>query len=149
MADFRTILVAIDFSEAAAEAARVAIELASRLGSTVHVLHVVDDRPVAVGPGMTVDLPLAREPMIQAARERLEKLLAGMPPSTVPRQVAVRPGIPFEEILATAKELRADLLVVGTHGRTGIARAILGSQAESILRRATLPVLVVHAPQPE
>jgi nucleotide-binding universal stress UspA family protein len=61
----------------------------------------------------------------------------------------VRDGDPSEEILAVARETRSDLIVMGTHGRTGVGRLLMGSVAEQVMRRATCPVLTVKTPVPE
>ncbi len=143
MPTFRRILIAVDFSETSLRAIQVGGELASRLGAEVFILHVVDDRPVAVGPGLAVDLTSVEASVLEATKDRLLHLVQDVLPKPVARTVLVKPGIPHGEVLATATERQVDLVVVGTHGRTGISRAILGSHAETIVRRSPVPVLVV------
>lgn len=120
-------MVATDFSPASEPALRVALEYARRLGARLHIVHV---RWPGADPGPD---------------ERLEALglSAGVPVAT-----AVLAGAPASQIVDYARRHRATLVVIGTHGRTGISRALIGSVAERVVRTAPCPVLVVPADTP-
>jgi nucleotide-binding universal stress UspA family protein len=145
MVDFNRILVAVDFSAPSKAAAENALDLARKLKSKVDFLHVFDDRPPIGIPGAIVDIPHYAQDVAKNASTQLENFVKALNINGVDVSTRVRAGVPAREILDAAKELGAQLLVLGTHGRTGIARAVLGSQAEMILRRATIPVLVLHS----
>ncbi len=140
---FSRILVAIDDSPQAEHAADVARDLAAATKGVLAVVHVVDPRAaVNVQADLTaIDLlghlrqDAART--LAAAANRLP--IDGRKPETI-----VKEGSPDAEIIATAHAWKADVLVVGTHGRGGIGRVLLGSTAESIVRKSAVPVLVVR-----
>jgi nucleotide-binding universal stress UspA family protein len=118
------VLVATDFSETAEEAFRVASEYARRSDGRLHVLHIVSPASDA------------------AAEPRLDRLAAEIGDG-VPVVTAVRSGVPAPAIVHYALEHGIDLIVVGTHGRTGVSRALIGSVAERVVRTAPCPVLTV------
>jgi nucleotide-binding universal stress UspA family protein len=143
------ILVATDFSEPARRALETAHELSDELEASVTVVHVFDDpgdiRRGIVGRGL--DAPRASA-LPEGARAQLEEALSKMvadvfgdDAGSVTTVLAV--GRPVEEILRHARAYRADLLVVGTTGRTGVERLLLGSVAEKVVREGTIPVLTV------
>ena len=135
------VLLATDGSTPASRALDRAVGLAIETGATLHVLSVVDtaDLDLFVAPeadGVDDILRSAAEAAVDDATERAEA--AGV---DVVR--AVRVGAPHREICAYADEAGADIVVVGTHGRTGLSRALLGSVAARVVRSSTVPVLVV------
>jgi nucleotide-binding universal stress UspA family protein len=147
---FKDLLVPIDFSDHSAVALRLALHLARDQGARLTLLHV----GLAPGAG-TYDLGgygvLVPETLVQlhesAAREQmhaLRKLAREEIPDDVPYAPLVREGTPVDEILAQVREGNHDLVVMGTHGRSGVARAFLGSVTERVLRHATVPVLVTR-----
>lgn len=135
---YGTVLVATDGSEIAARAATRGVALADALGADVHVLSVADVRD---RPGWTDVRETERERAAHAvdavADEAVER---GISTST-----SVREGRPHREIVAAAERRDADLLVLGTHGRTGLRRRLLGSVATSVIQDAPCPVLTVGA----
>jgi len=147
---FRRILAPIDFSSASAAAASYAAELAKGFGAKVHVLHAWE-APVYLRPDLTVwsgevSATLGDEIRHSAERAMLEffeKMKFEGDPSFTHE---VRQGTPYKTILAVAEAGSFDLLVMGTHGRTGLSHALLGSVAEKVVRHATCPVLTVRAP---
>lgn len=146
MSQLTKFLVALDFSAPARAAAHRALDLARKLKGEVRFVHVFDNRHLPVVPGALIAAPAPYDP--QLAKNLLARLTAyvnELGSSGVETTVRVRLGSPSEEILSEAQEWGAEFLVVGTHGRTGLARAVLGSEAESIVRRSKLPVVVVHA----
>ena len=127
-------------------ALRHACGLAHRLGSELHLLHVVPDFvPVSPDPMLTPILPPEFYTEAEAsAKESLTHLLDpawGVPPSV---KLAVNWGSAVEEIIGYASDHAIDLLVIATHGRTGLRHVLLGSVAERIIREAPCPVLTVR-----
>jgi nucleotide-binding universal stress UspA family protein len=138
----KTILVPTDFSEFADHALDYAIMLASKLGAQVHVVHALTIPELGV-PELGVALTSTMMgSMVQKNQAALDKLLASHPSANL--ATMLRTGDPRSVILQAAKELGADLIVMGTHGRRGVSRALLGSIAEAIVRTAPCPVLTVR-----
>ena len=142
----RKILYATDYSESSVPACDYALTLAGLAGAEIHVLHVIgefaDRRKSQIQPEAMV--LLEREVELQAIKE-MEDFCRGKFDEEVRYQTEVVMGIPFEEILKRAKSLSADLIVVGTHGRTGLEHVLVGSTAERLVRRSTIPVLTVRS----
>jgi nucleotide-binding universal stress UspA family protein len=139
-------LVPVDFSECANQALAYAIGLARRLEARVTLLHVIQSPPWG-GVGMDVTAPYAYSQFIQKLEAEvahsmqacLERVTAG----GLAGQAIVVHGVPFQEILETARRQTVDLIVMGTQGRTGLQHVLLGSVAEKVVRLAPCPVLVV------
>jgi nucleotide-binding universal stress UspA family protein len=146
---FRTILFAADFSERSKEAFRVACSLAHETKTRLFVLHVgeqtqVAGQAVAFGEfGVSVLHEVERNPSHEALSERLRELYT--PPHSVDVEYLIKDGVAADEILRAADEVGADLIVLGTHGRTGLRRLLVGSVAEAVLRRARCPVLALRS----
>lgn len=142
---FATILLPSDFSDCSAEAARAARRLAETFGSRVIVLHVLDE-PVALDPMFRGEVPLEllRGRMEQYAREGMESFLAAHFAGLPGVETRTASGVPYREIIREARECGAGLIVIGTHGRTGVERVIFGSTAEKVVRMAPCPVLSVR-----
>ena len=152
MADYRTILVPYDFSEHSRKALETALDLGRRFDSNLHLLHVVNPPSVAhptIGTAATPPASLLAD-LREAAAKSLDAVAAAIEsrPGTVKAHIAVGGAI-AEAIRETAETLGADLIVMGTHGRTGIARVFLGSVAERTLRGAPCPILMVCAEEEE
>ncbi|KAF0104000.1 MAG: UspA domain-containing protein [Rhodospirillaceae bacterium] len=140
---FKKILVAVDDAPISAHAADIAAELAQLAGAELAFVHVIDAELVnAADTGIQPDVFAA------AAKEDARKLIDDFR-KRLPQQLAalefVPIGAPHTEIVKAAKDLPADLIVIGSHGRGGIKRVLLGSVAESVMRNAPCPVLVVRA----
>ncbi len=120
----REILFATDFSEPSEAAAQVARDYARHLGARLHILHVA-------WPGMDTTMP----PLLSTLAAELG--------AEVPVLAAVESGPPAAQIVAYAERHDVNLIVVGSHGRTGVTRALLGSVAERVVRTAPCPVLTV------
>lgn len=140
MLNIQTILHPTDYSERSDIAFRIACSLARDYQAKLVLLHVAL-RSVTI-EGEAAIAPRSEE-YFQAERKKLEGM--SVPAEIrVGRQVAE--GAPAEEILRTAQAVKADLIVMGTHGRTGLARMLAGSVAEQVMRRAPCPVLTVRPP---
>ncbi|AUV83154.1 universal stress protein [Salinigranum rubrum] len=134
------VLIPTDGSESAERAARYGQVLAEAYGASVYVLSVVDERDFdgVVGGDEADAGKTAAERTAQDAVERVAALFEG----NVTTRVTV--GIPSEEILAYVSEAAIDLVAMGTHGRTGVERFLIGSVAERVVRHAEIPVLTVR-----
>jgi universal stress protein A len=150
MLTIRQILVPIDFSAPSRAALEHAAGLAERLDATVVVLHTWE-QPSYFGPeGVLIAAPGVVHPGLDEVRRSVERELAqfvagaALPAGTDLRVVSGRPA---EAILEAAAEPGIDMIVMGTHGRSGLARMIVGSVAEAVIRHAPCPVLTLRAPQ--
>lgn len=145
----KRILWATDLSATSEGAWRYALLLADMLAAEVFLLHVVSAAQVVVGPGLPVPFPGEWLDAEIAARDRD---LASRQGEVEARGLAARRkvtvGAPAATILAEAEVERADLIVTGTHGRRGLPHVLLGSVAETVIRKAPCPVLAVQAPAP-
>jgi nucleotide-binding universal stress UspA family protein len=151
MIEIRKVLCPVDLSEYSRHARDHAFAIAGWYGSSVTVLHVVAREPVAAyAPGFGGFPPVILPPPDRAElRIGLRRFVEADANPAVPIDVVMRDGDAVPEILALAKELPADLLVLGTHGFSGFERLVLGSVTEKILRRAECPVLSVPPRAPE
>lgn len=141
-----TYLVAIDGTPCAAHALEVGAKLVSSLGGAaeLHVLYVLDVSPAAAS-AMGIGPPVAPADQLESGRLVLDKACAEAARAFSGKVVGhLAAGPPWREIVQMASSLRADLLVVGTAGRTGLARMALGSVAEKVVRHAGCPVLVAR-----
>ncbi|MCG8468338.1 MAG: universal stress protein [Gemmatimonadetes bacterium] len=137
-ADAKRLLVAVDFSDATPTLLAHASHLAASLDAGLDLLHVV---PIPMYPTFYV-AELALPQNRRASRERLEQMAADLEPR-VDTTIEVGDGRPPDEIVEYAEEHGHDLIVVSSHGYTGVKRLLLGSTAEGVIRRAPCPVLVV------
>ena len=141
----RTILVPTDLSEGAEEALDYACELASKFGAKIHLLNVIGIPALGV-PELGVALTsTVIDSLIRDNQAALEKLAEQKRCSANIGEVLLRTGDARDVINQTAKELGCDLIVMGTHGRRGVSRALLGSVTETVVRSAPCPVLTVRA----
>lgn len=148
---YKRILVAIDGSAHAAHALEHAVDLATALSARLRIIHVVDMGLLPYGPELGIDI----EALIEARYAVAEKTLAAARDSVQTPGVEVETklldtALPTVHVATTIAEdavsSQADLLVLGTHGRRGVERMVLGSVAEGVARRSTLPVLLVPMP---
>ncbi|NNL85064.1 MAG: universal stress protein [Myxococcales bacterium] len=148
MNDFRHILVPHDFSDHAHAALQIGVGLAKRLRAEVTLVHIVQPPSYAYGypaPGGTAAaLPNLLE-LEQSARQGLVDLIEGLAEPPFRAKAEVYQGDNISQALCeAARKLDVDLIVMGTHGRTGLAHAFIGSVAERTLRSAPCPVLTVR-----
>lgn len=139
----RRILVPVDFSSHSDQAAQLASGLATRLGASIDLVHSIDFSPESAGYLTPDALDFARK-MQTTAAERLEQIVQSIP-DEVETVVHLHRGKPASVIEAIAKQVGADLIVMGTHGHTGLSRLFIGSVAERTLRIAPCSVLAVKA----
>jgi nucleotide-binding universal stress UspA family protein len=141
MLPIRTILHPTDFSARSDSALKLACALARDYGARLIVLHSAQAPTIGYMEGV---VPPLADDVIETARQQLERLEIPDTGGRVARRFEV--GDPAESILEVAQEVHADLIAMGTHGRTGLARLLMGSVAEKVVRRATCPVLTLTAP---
>jgi nucleotide-binding universal stress UspA family protein len=143
MLHIKTILHPTDFSANSEPAFRLACSLARDYGARLIVLHVAAPPVVFYTPEM---FPAPVEDTRESVRERLLLMKPRSPETPVEHRLSEgeAPG----EILRAARETKCDVIVMGTHGRTGLGRLLLGSVAEQVLRRAPCPVVTVKKPLP-
>ncbi len=151
VAELSKILFATDFSDDSINAQRLAEELAHKFGSEIIVLHVDQPLPPVMvselGPAFDVSAmnQIAEEQRLAAQRE-LDRIVTHLRDGQIKARSLLRVGAPFVEIIHSAQSENADLIVLGTHGRTGLAHALLGSVAERVVQKAGCAVLTVRHP---
>jgi universal stress protein A len=141
----RRLLVPIDFSTGSDRASQYAAVLATALGASVHLLHVLEESFAthAVWEGDALDVSARRERAVRESEARLSAIAAGFARTGARVTIEVRSGPAAREILAVAERRGTDLVVMGTHGRTGLRHLLHGSVAEHVVRKAPCPVLAV------
>lgn len=146
----RRILVALDFSESAGAALGRAVKLAQKTGATLFALHIVDDPSAQQGhANLHWQIPkdeLARRErtLSEAAEEHLARILKPFRKTIKKLRMSIVPGIPFVEITRAAIQCRADLVVAGTQGLSGLKRMLVGSTAERLVRSCPCPVWIAR-----
>jgi nucleotide-binding universal stress UspA family protein len=149
MIKLKKILCPFDFSENSQEALQYAIHLMLKDDdATLQLVHVVDSRVFDYsGPIYEQEPPVMQVALDQSTREQLEKKLLAEVPEEIQNRVEtiILFGVPFLEIIMTARNNDIDLIVIGTHGRTGLAHMLIGSVAEKVVRKAPCPVLSVKS----
>jgi nucleotide-binding universal stress UspA family protein len=152
MIALKKILVATDFGEAADAALLYARALARNFNASIDLLHVVENVTTRLFSGeMYVDMPVqVQRDLEDAARAQLNKRLVDNDPAPLPvNAVLITSNATAAAVVEYAKKARTDLIVIGTHGHTGLEHLLMGSVAERIVRTAACPVLVVRHPEHE
>jgi len=158
MGEFKRILCPVDLSGFSMEALRLAVQLAKNSGGVLDILHVIHNpfdelymSAITESDPAMIDAysaePGRRAKIVRASEERAEILLKQFCHDAVVGAAKVhyhiRQGDPFENILDASEDFRTDLIVLATHGRTGIKRLVIGNVAEKVVRHARCPVLTV------
>lgn len=144
MLEIRTILSPVDFSETSDHALDYAVELAQKLGAQVHIIHVWQPLTYAVADGVYIPTSEHLSNQVFDLQEKLDKQVARYADRGVTGRLIE--GVPYMTIVQTAEEMKADLIVMGTHGRTGLMHLLLGSVAERVVRLSPIPVLTLRLP---
>ena len=138
------LVVPTDFSPSAEASLRYAIKFARRFGSSITLLHVVTPEHFTVPQGaLAYATPELKQRAVDQARAQLKKVAAAVDFGGVPCKGVVRAGVPYREVCRFVEKSGSDLVITSTHGRTGLAHALLGSVAEHIVRASHGPVLTV------
>jgi nucleotide-binding universal stress UspA family protein len=144
---FKRILVPVDFSEDSLSALAYAGDLARTSNAELQVLYVVEPVYYAAPADMyatSANLGMLLDEQRRGGKEQLARIATSLKKKGRRVRTFLKTGSPAQEIVDTAKRQRADLIVVSTHGRTGLAHMLMGSVAEKVVRTATCPVLTVR-----
>lgn len=148
----RRILCPVDFQEAANETLKVASELAERFDAELLLVHVISPVPMPIpppmggAPGSNYDIARYEKELEESYARELKQLAERLVDGDTRTRTVVRVGDAADEIVKLAKEEPVDLLVIATHGRTGLKHFFLGSTAEKVVRTACCPVLTLRHP---
>ncbi|MGQ9806500.1 MAG: universal stress protein [Chlorobiales bacterium] len=147
MIHIQKILCPVDFSDPSRNALRYANEFAKAMNAKITVLHVIQPQPIAADVNVPY-VPLEVE-LEKNAKEDLEHLVSKEVHKGVLVEQVLAFGLPSDCVIAQARKENVDLIILGTHGRSGISRLLIGSTAEGVIRHAPCPVLVVKAEEKE
>ncbi|MDP6924417.1 MAG: universal stress protein [Candidatus Scalindua sp.] len=143
MISLNEILCPIDHSDCSKEALKYAVTFAMKNEAKLLLLHVINIRSFNEAlDGMSAQIP--NEETIEQLRVKLLECIPEEIRDDMDVEAIVTQGIPFAEIISTAKEKEIDMIVIGSHGRTGISHMMLGSVSEKVVRKAPCPVLTVR-----
>ena len=137
----KTIVVPVDFSEDSLNAVKVARQQLADEERDLHIIHVLPELPAATYPGLTAN-PLDDDARKREATGEIRKAISEFASDDICLEIRV--GDAGHEIVEFAKEISADLIVMPSHGRSGISRVLLGSVAERVTRHAPCPVLILR-----
>jgi universal stress protein A len=140
----KSILVPVDFSDCSRKALQYAIPLAAQHQAAITLLYVIGTASYNTGEYSEVNYAVLEAEMRTASEEKLAAFAKDELPEQIAATTLVRSGSAGAEIIALAKSMPADLIVISTHGRSGLKHIFLGSVAEDVVRRAPCPVLVVR-----
>jgi nucleotide-binding universal stress UspA family protein len=143
--------VPTDFSKHSETALKYAVSFAEKFGAEIYLLHVVQDFALFLPDTVTAGPPILPpvEELTAAVRTALDRIVKEHHLERLQVHGEAREGTPYHEIITFAKEKDVDLIIMGTHGRTGLAHLLLGSVAEKVVRKAPCPVLTVRDPEHE
>jgi len=141
------ILCPIDFSEHSLEALDNAVEMAQNLSSELVLTHIISPIPVRPTPTQPSEFDVSgyRDTLEENSEENMDSVIKKHIPDNVKVKKVIRSGMPAQEIDDIAEEENIDLLIISTHGRTGLSHVIFGSVAEKIIRHAPCPVLTIRS----
>lgn len=143
-ARLKRILVPLDFSPPSMSAVRFAGKWARSFGAELCLLHVVEPVSASAPFGAEpVIMPVLTQDLPKRIKGELEKVASRECRGIAKVSVHVREGIAYDQIVSSARKLKADIIIIATHGRSGLMRALMGSTAERVVRHAPCPVLVV------
>lgn len=149
----KTIVAAVDFSNATRGVLEMAASLAKAYQARLHILHVVEQEPSYTAYGFTPDeypaLHAFQEEAKRRATTKLEELLASVSGNLPDATISLTEDSPLHGVLDYVKRNKADLVVLGSHGHGVVVSLLLGSVAEGMVRKAIVPTLIVPASQPE
>lgn len=153
MFNIKNILLPTDLSPTSLSASDYAVELAVKYGAKIHLLHVLEKTP----PILAIrSLDLSEEKILKSFEEEGKKLLETAAkkikkgrPENFEIELVLKKGIDYEQIVKYSKDHKIDLIVIATHGRTGLLHTLLGSVAEKVIRYAKCPVLVITPNKPK
>lgn len=143
----KKILIPTDFSSSSMHALKYAIELNKSFGARLYILHILQDitdfSEFNLSPTI---LPQLYAEFEQNATNKLEEIVSTLVPKDTTCDTYIIHGVPFYEIIQFAKDEGTDLIVIGSHGRTGIRHVLFGSTAEKVIKKSACPVLTIKSP---
>ena len=145
--DIKKVLVPIDFSDYSKSSLRYAVNFAKKFDAEIYLIYVVE--PVIYPPDFSmgqIAIPSVNNEWDERAREELKKLAKTEIPDGVKVKTILKNGKPFMEIIDTASEENIDLIIIATHGHSGVEHILFGSTAEKVVRKAPCPVLTLREP---
>ena len=145
--EIKKVLVPIDFSDYSKSALNYAVNFAKHFNAELFLIYVVE--PVIYPPDFSmgqIAIPSIDLDMDKRANEELENLARKQIPKELSTKTIVKTGKPFVEIIDTAKQIDADIIIIATHGHSGVEHILFGSTAEKIVRKAPCPVLTLREP---
>ncbi len=143
MISLKKILCPIDHSDCSKEALRYAVSFAMKDKAKVILLHVIDIRSFNEGL-VAISAQIPNEETVEQFKAKLLDCIPEEIRDDMDVEAVVVQGVPFAEIISTAKEKEIDMIVIGSHGRTGISHMMMGSVSEKVVRKAPCPVLTVR-----
>jgi universal stress protein A len=149
MSDVDKIICPTDFSDPSYEGLKKAIEIAEHFTAEIILVHIISPIPNIMGAGSPTGfhLPVVLEEMEKQATQKIEADAASQIPDHIRSKTIVKTGRPADQIVQTALEKKAQIIVMATHGQSGWQRFVSGSVTERVVRMATCPVFVVPAPK--
>ena len=145
--EIKKVLVPVDFSDYSKNALAYAINFAKHFNAELNLIYVVE--PVIYPPDFSmgqIAIPSVDLEMDKRAKDELTNLAARQIPSELRTNLIVKTGKPFIEIIETASEIDADLIIIATHGHSGMEHILFGSTAEKVVRKAPCPVMTLREP---
>ena len=145
--EIKKILVPIDFSDYSKSSLKYAVSFASKFNSEITLIYVVE--PVIYPPDFSmgqIAIPSVNVEWDLKAKEELDKLGKQEIPDSINVSIKIKTGKPFLEIIDTAAEENIDLIIIATHGHSGVEHILFGSTAEKVVRKAPCPVLTLREP---
>lgn len=146
MPEISRILAPVDFSPASNHAFQYAVELATKLKAEIHAVHVYQLPVYTFTEGAVTAGPEVVSKIVDASNDALKRLVSEHKASGVTIHAHVLEGMPHDAVLDLAKKHDIQLIVMGTHGRSGLTRFLLGSVAERVVRSSPVPVLTIRSP---
>ncbi len=148
MREIKSILFATDFSESSDYAFQYALSMARQYGARLGLVHVINEPVDLRGfyvPHISFDK--LEEEIEEGAQKMMEKFCRTYVKDFTDYDTFIVPGIPYDEIIKKGEEVAADLIVMATHGRTGLDHMLFGSTAEKVVRKSPIPVLTIRKPE--
>ncbi|WP_432821033.1 universal stress protein [Trichloromonas sp.] len=145
MKDFKTILFAVDFSQSSDYAFQFALSLAKKYDARLLIIHVINE-PVDLRGFYVPHISFEKleQEIEEGARKMMEKFCRTQIKDYSKYETFIVPGIPYDEVIKKAEEQSADLIIMGTHGRTGLDHVLFGSTAEKVVRKSSIPVMTIR-----
>jgi len=147
MISIKNILSPIDYSIFSERALTYAIEFAEKYKAKLYLIRVLDIGIYEIDDTELYSVNIVEKETIDKLRKRLLRCVNEETKGRISVEAIIVQGVPFSEIIKASKEYKIDLIVLGTHGRTGLSHAIMGSVAEKVVRKAPCPVLTIRHPE--